>query len=558
MNWQVVKKFRDEGQLEQARQLALEILEGDPSDFRTKSQYEWVIYAFIKLIVANMDEQLEKGTPVAAGDVERLMARMEEYRGLDPRLPELTCSNMLRQIVKVASHLPKFPGLIYWVGIDRLRAEDWLPNEFEGKTSASLAMKIARALCKWVNSHPQASKKQMGLALEWAERVKKTTRSEDVIWLDWDMAILLRQRGEFHRAAEILADVIKSKRNEFWVWSEAGRLYQSEQPDLALACFCRALECSAEPKFLVRTHRELAELLAHQEEYSQASREVAITVEIRQTQGWPVGTEMEALIAKSWYDPLANGAQDPKEFYAKHSPAALALCFDVVETKGVNFLCLFVPQAPKDARPGWKPKQLTRFAVRDSGGKAWSLIGPGMRKVEFDAGAPLTLVVGRQHGDDRQTVIHVAERLDGTRWDCLESGAGVIARKENSEQLAKIFIVGFCEEVSVELSPEKSMSIGDGVRFGMVRHPKKDRVEIFNVEAGDLPQKDVRRVHGQLRRHPNGFGFVDDAFVPPDVVESVDLGIVDVTGLAIYAMNRKKNELGWRVVRLGAAPVHVA
>lgn len=494
MNWQVVKKFRDGGQLEQARQLALEILEGDPSDFRTKSQYEWVIYAFVKLIVADMDDQLEKGSPIAAGDVERLMARMEEYRALDPRLPELTCSNMLRQIVKVASHLPKFPGLIYWVGIDRLRAEDWLPNEFEGKKSASLAMKIARALCKWVNSHPQASKKQMGLALEWAERVKKTTRSEDAIWLDWDMAILLRQRGEFHRAAEILADVIKAKRNEFWVWSEAGRLYQSEQPDLALACFCRALECSAEPKFLVRTHRELAELLAHQEEYSQASREVAITVEIRQTQGWPVGTEMEALIAKSWYDPLANGAQDPQEFYAKHSSAALALCFDVVETKVANFLHLFYPQASKDSRPGRKPRPLARFAIRDANGRTWNLVSPKMRTPDLETGTPLTIVLGRQNGDDRQTIVHVSARPDGSRWDCLESGGGVVAR-----------------------------------------------------------ENDVKRIHGNLLRHADGFGFVDHAFVPQNIVQSVDLATVDVSGLAIYAMNRTKNELGWRVVKLDAA-----
>jgi len=94
------------------------------------------------------------------------------------------------------------------------------------------------------------------------------------------MAILLRQMGDFQGAAELLASVIKTKRNEFWVWAEAGRLYQLEQPELALACFCRALECPAEPKFLVRAHRELAELLAEQEEYAQASREVAMSIDV--------------------------------------------------------------------------------------------------------------------------------------------------------------------------------------------------------------------------------------------------------------------------------------
>src|SRR5690606_29412409 len=150
-----------------------------------------------------------------------------------------------------------------------LRSEDWQSNEYQGSRYPSLAMKIARALCKWVKAHPDASNKQMAMTLEWAERVRRTAKGDDALWLTWDMAILLRQMGDFHRAAELLAGVIKAKRNEFWVWAEAGRLYQSDQPELALACFCRALECPAEPKFLIRAHRELAELLAEQEEFAQ-------------------------------------------------------------------------------------------------------------------------------------------------------------------------------------------------------------------------------------------------------------------------------------------------
>jgi tetratricopeptide (TPR) repeat protein len=528
----------------------VKLLAADPEDFKTKSEYEWVIFGCIKLVVSAMREALDKPRPVDERDVGDLMAWMEEYRGLGPRIPGMACSSILAQLTKVGSHLPKFPAIIHWVGIDGLRPEDWRPNEFEGRTFPSLSINIARALCKWVTAHAKASERQMAFALEWAERVKQRALGDDVLWLNWDMAILLRQMGEFQRAAELLAIVIKAKRNEAWVWAEAGRLYHSEQPELALACFCRALECPAEPKFLVRAHRELAELLAEQEEYAQASREVAITIDIRQAEGWPVGREMEGLIASPWYDPSAEGADEPKAFYSKNSPAALALCFDVVETKAATCLGLLIPQMPNDPRPGWKPKLLPRFAIKDSNGHAWTLIGPGMKKMKFEIGTPLTIVIGRQSGDDRQTIVHISVRNDGKPWDCLEPAEGVVTLEATAEKSMKVFVAGLREELRIAGATEKPLRICDGVRFGLVRNPKNHRVELFNVEPGELPDNDVKFVKGQLCRKPNGSAVVDDAYVPPYLVGAVVESVDEVGALAIYARNPARGGCGWRVVKL--------
>lgn len=391
MNSDDVRTLRKAGRLQEALDTVRQILTTNPGDFKTKSEYEWVIFDCIKIIVANMIAEMAKSRPINTRDVDDLMGWMDEYHSLEPSIPGMACSNILGQLVKVGSNLPKFPGIIRWASIEGLRDEDWQPRQYQGKTYSSLAMNIARTLCKWVKAHPEASQKQMAFALDWTERVGNATKEDDSLWLHWDMAILLRQMGDFRRAAELLASVIKTKRNEFWVWAEAGRLYQSEQPELALSCFCRALECPAEPKFMVRAHRELAELLAEQEEYAQASREVAVTIDIRQAEGWPIGREMEALISSPWYDPAAEGADPPKDFYGKHSPAALSLCFDIVETRVANYLGLLVPHTPKDPRPGWKPKPLSRYAIKDSKGQAWSLVGPAMKKLNFEVGSPLRM-----------------------------------------------------------------------------------------------------------------------------------------------------------------------
>lgn len=553
MNSADVLRLRRSGRLQEALDTARRILTTSPGDSKTKFEYEWVIFDCIKIIVANMVAKLKKSQPINTRDVDDLMGWMDEYRLLGPSIPGMAFSNILGQLVKVGSHLPKFPGIISWAGIQGLRNEDWKPSHDEGKIYSSLAMKIARTLCKWVKVHPGASQKPMALALDWAERVGNATKGDDSLWLHWDMAILLRQMGDFQRAAELLASVIKERRNESWVWAEAGRLYQSNQPELALACFCRALECPAEPKFLVGVHRELAELLAEQEEYAQASREVAMTIDIRQSEGWSDDRELQALISSSWYDPAAEGAEPPKDFYNKHSSAALSLCFDIVETRSANYLGLLLPHMPKDPRPGWKPKPLSRYAIKDSKGHSLTLVGPSMKKLNFQSGAPLTVVIDRQNGDERQTIVHVSVREDGQQWDCLDSGIGVITREATADKSTKVLIVDSGAEAKVDGSAENSLRIGDGVRCGFSRNPKNNKMVAFNVERQELPEQDVRRINGKLRRNPKGFAFVENAFVSPQIVESIDPSIDEVVALAIYAKNPVKDEYGWQVIELNAA-----
>ena len=157
MSWQEVKALRDAGQQQQAIDMAVKILEADPHDYRTRSQYEWVIYACIKAIVQDMLGTLEKGRPLSERDVHDLMAWMTEYQAIQPEIPGMACSNVLGQLTKIGQHLPNLPRAIGWMGLESLRAEDWQPREYLGKTYSPLAVNLARTWCKWIKSHPDAT-----------------------------------------------------------------------------------------------------------------------------------------------------------------------------------------------------------------------------------------------------------------------------------------------------------------------------------------------------------------------------------------------------------------
>ncbi len=553
MNWQNVKELRKAGDLRAARSAALALLKADPQDFLAKSQLHWVTYDEIKAAVARIGADGQSDPRFRRDDINFVAKRWEGYRESDPRVPDLACSMIVEQLAKIASELGCFADVVYWLRMDGLREEDWSPSSVEDKSYLARAAKIALALCKWIKAHPnQATPADVDMALHWLCEWRATAVGDQSLWLDWNAAILLRQRGSIQKATELLAGVIKAKRNEFWVWAEAGRLYCEDQPGLALSCFCRALECPADPKFLGKVRRELAELLAELENYAQASREISHCLETREAHGWKIGRELELLMAKPWYDPAYTQAEDSKAFYARHSPSAMALCFDVVETKAATYLGQFSPLAQNESSDGRKPKPLTRFAVRDGQGTSWTIVGQRVKGVKIEAGSPVVIVVGRTEGEERQSIVHVASRPEGKAWDCLEHSPGVVTRSASAEKKLKVFATEIVSEMVVDSLADVALKAGDGVMIGFARNQKNNRLFAFHVRSAELPSSGVRHIRGKMNRNPKGFAFVDDAYVSESLVRSLDDNVNDVTALAILAQHPKKTERSWCVITLRA------
>jgi hypothetical protein len=277
---------------------------------------------------------------------------------------------------------------------------------------------------------------------------------------------------------------------------------------------------------------------------------------LRQREKWSMGKELEVLLASSWYDPAATNAESAKVYYARHAPDALVLCFDSVETKSATYLGLMHPHPPKDPPPGWKPRPMPRFAMLDRNGTALSLLGPGLRNLKYKAGDPLTVVVGQQQGDSRVTIVQVSPRADGSPWDCTQVGAGVVVREASGDKSAKVFIGRDSDELHVADDAWRGASparLGEGVRFQKAQNPKNGKWDIFAVEPGPLPEQDVKLVHGRLRRHAKDFAFLEDAFVLPQLVETLSADADEAAALIVYAKHPTKDEYSWRAVTLSAA-----
>jgi hypothetical protein len=416
-SWKLLKDLRKQGEYQQALEKGAELLTQNADDFMVKSQLEWVHYDLIKEMAQEWEQQEDSGAGPASPELRnRLIDQLRDYARLRPKLPSMAYGNIVAKIAKVAKQIDSFPKMVEWFSLQDaegtlgIPADQWKPNVWQGKTSQSNAIKLARALAAWVKSNPEKRNQELiDFALDIAERVYRDSADTDKLWLEWDLAALHRLAGNSDQAESRVRTVLKAKRSEFWPWAEAGRLYRPERPDLAISCFCQAVRLGNEPKFLGKIHVELAELLAESGEQGQASKEIVVAAEIYDQQGWAHPKELEAALAADWYDPSLPH-ELPETYYSLLAERALELCYDSTETVPANFLGF------TEGRNGKKP--LPRFAIAGDPG-AVSLIGKRALPTEnLRSGQPLEITVARD--GSRRDILELNDRADGSPWDVVQ------------------------------------------------------------------------------------------------------------------------------------------
>ncbi|NDD31131.1 MAG: hypothetical protein EB084_22995, partial [Proteobacteria bacterium] len=301
--WLEIQALRKEGRFSDAIDRGLALLEMHASDKRVRSQVDWAFHGQVKQMAGGIAARAQSSEPVARADIDALVNEVRRFARLPKRRPDRAVSLILLELARIAPHLPTFPGMVRWVGLDGLADEDWQYQKRNEREFSPIGLRVARGLAKWAKEHGDASPDDLTLTVSWLERARSVARGDDALWLDWDGASLYRRVNRGDDAATCLTHVVKAKQREFWVWAEASRLYSEARPDLAIACACRALECGADEKFLVKVHQELAVLLARGEAYAQASHEIAIAAGIRAKNGWKADATLRELVESAWYDP---------------------------------------------------------------------------------------------------------------------------------------------------------------------------------------------------------------------------------------------------------------
>ncbi len=547
--WRRIQQLRKDGAHSQALDEGHEFLRQDESDFKVRSQLEWVHFDLIKKISQAWQEYRDRNQRPPGHLQTELLQQLRAYAGVKPEIPGMASGRILNILCPMAVDLEAFPKIMKWffdqdkTGRLALPADDWTPNVWNERTFQSAAMKVARALAGWVKARPESVPPEVfELTLEVCDKVYREAEDEDKLWLEWDMTALHRQAGNFEQAEELLKSVLKAKRSEFWAWAEAGRLYRESRPRLAMSCFCQAARLGNDPKFVGKVHIELSEILAALDKPGQASKEAVIAAGIYDEQGWSHPKELQAVLASEWYDPSLPH-ETPQEFYSRHAERALTLCYDSTETVPANFIGF------TDGKDGKKP--LPRFAIPHDDG-AFSLLGKrSLPTSHLTPGQPLELTMATE--GSRRDVLDMVERENGSAWDVVGKEPGVIARVFEDTSQVEVYLDRerhFRVPLKM-LTDEAQPYPGMGLVAGVVRVGKNSRPQLAFVDSGQQPDiDDFQIVAGTIRRMAAGFGFVEDVFIPPHLLNDFPQGSDEACVMAVVKWNNKREEWGWQAISI--------
>lgn len=542
---QEIKALRKGGQLDAALKLGQESLAQSPNDVWLKREVAWVYYEYIKKIALSLAAMFEKKQRPDSSAITRLHGFCQEYAKLNLEKPDMALSNINLQLSKIGKHLDFYAPYLVWAGIESFSHDDHVPFETEQGVSPSKVTKIAREAAAWCNS-AQRAQEHGNFILSLVDYAINNHQedSKQRIWLFYDRVKLHLRLNNTEAAAADMREVLKTKRKEFWAWGRMAMVQERLSPKLAIACLCQAMLCRPDPKFTGRLHMRLGKLLLEQNETSLAVAEYLAAADIYTKEGWAFPDDLDGALQAAWFDP-SIASSDRMAFYQSHAESALRLLYDKVKETRATFLAELTPKS------GGKSRALV--SVVTSPGPCQRLVAkPKNLPSPLTPGQPLVLLEGVR--GDKTDTLGVEICKDGKPWDYLKIAFGVVENLNKEGTRGGVFIDKRTKAILMETSSSASLKEGDPVQVLMTQNPvKEDRWEAwFPQPLEQLPNhSDITLREGNLKVHQKGFAFVDDAFVPPPLVDKA-LDQQPVKVLCINEFNKAKGTFGWKAVKVTA------
>ncbi|AUS98969.1 hypothetical protein CLI64_00320 [Nostoc sp. CENA543] len=531
---QEVTVLRREGRLEEAYSRGYELLQEYPEDTRLRNSIGWVLYEKIKNIVNLANQSQAAVSERQTKDIRQILG---EYYRFNLSRPDLLFSRLLDQTLRFPKDLEFLPKFMKWAGMDSFRPEDFRTGRQNDRVFEPLVEKAARKIAKIVQNLTEDSDLQE-FAILLIDKALLEAEVQKPEWLHYNKALLLKQLGRLEEAKALLLSFIQVKRNEFWAWRALGKVVESSDTSLALALYAKACLTCNDLNFGVGVFEDLSRLAAHQGEISLAKWAADQAFTARNQNQWKIPQSLRELLEADWYLQTKD-IISAKEFLVNLAADAEKVIWVNCPRYSANFLGIFTTQSGK---------QMAKFGLL-SNRCSQELASPArglLNNLNLEIGEPVTVTVD-ETGEHR-TVVLIEKRQSGIYFDQLDRIYGIVDHHHE----AKAFIY---------LNPQKQFTLAytdfpviqtmkPGMSIEMICARHGDHINPYQVFAVPFRQTgNISLVVGVLRLHQNGFGFVGDAFVSPELASQFKDG-QEVHLIVAKKLDRKKNQLGWKAIAI--------
>ncbi|MCY4267543.1 MAG: hypothetical protein OXC67_06620 [Flavobacteriaceae bacterium] len=537
--FQEVKDLRKSGQIEDALTQGRQFMNQYPDDLYLKNEYAWVLYDKLKQIVLQLPSE-EEGC-------DRIKKLFYEYDKLKLEKPNLQFSLMMAQLLK-RQPLPDFtPKMIQWMGIDSFREDDFEnhPSKESDKDYPSLVERLAAAMGKLIANDPtNYDHSILEFTLEFIDMTLAKAQVLDPIWLRYRMGKMLIHLERFEEAQQHIEFVVKKKPRDFWSWQALAQCHRIKSPQLALSIYVKSYRVAGEKKFAVKVLEQIWQLAMNLGEPILAQWAIKQYISIREMLGQRIHDSITSHTASEWYLKTVI-PEKIEDLLSQHEKKVESIVFEDQWHDG-NFLEIF------DFKTG---KKMLKFVYK-SEASSESTIVPANRFSDsalFESGKPVRLLINRE--PHRVSILDIKARDGGERFDCLLSTHGVLDHHNVQKGFANIYISP-TEYTLLYYSKFNEVSqwlLGSPVVLRLFpQKNKKKHIITYQAEIGSFMETEwITRKKGKLKVHEKGYGFVDNVYVPPNIVGDYS------TGSSVIAVAKKKlkgkndsKELGWSAISL--------
>lgn len=507
-----------------------------PNDLDIHTSLAWELYKIGKdlFYVEKIDVFLAK----------KLLA---EYIKLRNKRPDRLHSLFLRLADKLIGNdgfnLVAF--LKYW-DLRNLTQEDYEPYRTDdGKIYPSIAEKVIQHAAK------DALNKNIPLDIQYILPFldKAIQKFQDNFWLIYYKAKLLHAIGRSNLAIDFSITVVKNKINDYWAWDLLGEILLNFDREKSFSCYCKALLCKTEDKFLINVRIKFAELLIEKSLFNEAKYEIEKAIQSREKEGWKPTDVLNNYQNSDWYK-NSSATENNQILYKKNTNLAEALLFDKL-----IWLNAIVGEKFTTSKNPDKPKR--KIFVSLSVSTAPLEISVSESKYNFKSlvvGQGLK-VKGEYNHENKFQLYLINNREVAEKWDIFPEYIGVIDHVNNEKKIAH-FIVNRTINGILHFSDfQLNFNIADAIaiRLSTYQSDREIRYSVLTCRlANQIPNPSVFKKFNAEVRVSNGLGFTnDDIFIDRPMIEKfgIENGSL-VEGFAVQNFNKKKNVWGWKAIRI--------
>ncbi len=373
MSFKEIKELRQAGKLDEALEMANQVLEAEPENIWNKRAAAWVYYDYLKkyaqpdtfdLFKKNLEKiknlrlpddekmvfdncawqigkilfALQKTVPVEYQKINELFDIIRDFHFSKP---SESYTFIYKAFHKGYKKWSKYLEFADWWNFEHFRKEDHLSEKFNNRKIMSIVERAYIAYSKRLlmkdsmdsyRQHDTIDSKRIRSFLQKLNALIK--RHSDYQYLLYYKSKLLLALGKNKEALTSLLPFARKKRKEFWIWKLMAEIITGDK-EIQFACYCKALSLNVSEKYLGKIRLEFAKMLKERGMYNEAKTEILKIKATHEKYEWSLPYQLKQWIKTDWYK-RAIAKKNNRDVYLQYLKMAEKVCNGQIPEEAFN------------------------------------------------------------------------------------------------------------------------------------------------------------------------------------------------------------------------------